>query len=64
MPNQRVRATALTYTDSGRPLAPGEEASLPDQEASRLIDSGCAVRVTPKSKKPATKEAADAAPRK
>ncbi len=64
MRNQRVRATALTYTESGRPLAPGEEASLPDHEASRLIDSGNAVQVAPKPKKTNTKEASDGAPGK
>ena len=63
MPNQRVRATALTYTESGTPLAPGEEASLPDHEAKRLTDSGDAVAVQakPKTQK---KEASDAAPGK
>lgn len=64
MPNQRVRATALTYTESGRPLAPGEEASLPDQEANRLVGNGTAVMVASKPKKTNTKEATDAAARK
>lgn len=63
MPNQRVRATALIYTDSGRPLAPGEEASLPDHEANRLVTNGDAVKVTPK-KQTTKKEASDDAARK
>lgn len=65
MPNQRVRATALTYTDSGNPLAPGEEASLPDHEAKRLIETGKAVAVQAKPKKTQIKkEESDAAPGK
>lgn len=64
MPNQRVRVTALTYTDSGRPLAPGEEASLPDHEADRLVNNGDAVKVAPKPKQTPKKEASDDAARK
>lgn len=61
MANRKVRATALTHTSNGRPLAPGDEVTVPDVEAERLVDSGRAVMVAVPSK---VKEKADAASRK
>lgn len=55
----KVRATAICNTASGRPLAPGDEVSLPDTEATRLIETGRAVALA--TRKPASKkETADA----
>lgn len=53
MANVKVRATALHVLESGRPLAPGDVLSLPEGQATELIDAGKAVAVpkpTPKKK--------------
>lgn len=55
----KVRATAITHTANGRPLAPGDEVSLPDREAERLVNSGKAVGLSVR-KTTTKKEKADA----
>lgn len=53
---RRVRVTAITHTAKGRPLAPGDEVSLPDSEAESLQTAGKAVLIatTKKEKTNAT----------
>lgn len=55
---KKVRATAITHTAKGRPLAPGDEVSLPDEEANGLLTDGKAVLVAATTK--TKKETADA----
>jgi hypothetical protein len=43
MANRNVRAVGLDTLENGRPVAPGDEISVSEREAARLVEKGTAI---------------------
>lgn len=55
MANKRVRVTRLDTLENSRPVAPGDEITVSEREAQRLIEKGAAVALPAPARKTTTK---------